>query len=89
MGIESTVYDGVASPAGAVTKSDATNDPNGPFAALWVVTAGNISFQCSDGSSFGTTGAPLAVVAGLLPIRCVRVNNTGTTAVVIGLKAVP
>lgn len=90
MSIAATVFDGVSpTNGGVVTKSDATNDPNGPFAALYCVTAGNISFQDGIGNMFGSTGSPLAVAVGLIPIRCVRVNATGTTAVVVGLKAVP
>lgn len=85
MGIESTVFDGAVPP----TKSDATNDPAGPFAALFVFTAGNLSFIDGQGNPVGSTGSPLAVSAGLIPIRCLRVNNTGTTAVVYGVKAVP
>jgi hypothetical protein len=86
--IAAITYDGAV----AVTKSDTVPDPNGGssgFAGLWIVTAGNISFQDSIGNSVGTTGSPLAVVVGFIPIRCVRVNNTGTTAVAYGLRAVP
>lgn len=77
--------------AGAVpvTKSDGTPDPNGPFAGLFVFTAGNLSFADSKGQPVGTTGAPLAVQYGYIPIRCIRVNATGTTAVVYGLQALP
>ena len=86
--IAAITYDGAL----PVTKSDATDDPNaGPagFAGLWIVTAGNISFVDGMGNNVGTTGAPLAVVVGFIPIRCVRVNSTGTTAVAYGLRAVP
>lgn len=81
--IDATVFAG----AFPVAKSDTANDPNGPFAALFVTTAGNVSFIDSQGNAVGTTGAPIAVAVGLLPIRAVRVNLTGTTAVVLGLKS--
>lgn len=78
-----TLYDS----ATTVTKSDTVNDPNGPFAALYVTAAGNLSF--ADGSGQGPVGgAAFAVTVGMLiPIRCQRVNATGTSATVVGLKA--
>lgn len=81
MGIESSVYDaGVA-----VTQSDNTNDPNGPFAALWVGVAGTIKITGADGVALATTA-----VAGLFPVRTLRVWSTGTAATgIIGLKATP
>lgn len=72
-----------------VAKSDTVNDANGPFAGLWIATAGNISFVDASGNNVGTTGAAIAVSAGFIPIRCLRVNATNTTAVAFGLKAVP
>lgn len=86
--IAAITYDGAI----AVTKSDTVDDPNaGPsgFAGLWIQAAGNISFVDGMGNNVGTTGTPLAVVVGFIPIRCVRVNATGTTAVAFGLRAVP
>lgn len=86
--IAAITYDGAV----AVTKSDTVDDPNaGPagFAGLWIQTAGNISFVDALGNNVGTTAAPLAVVVGFMPIRCVRVNATETTAVAYGLRGVP
>lgn len=81
--IDATVFAGSI----PVTKSDTVNDPNGPFAGLYIATAGNISWIDSQGNASGTTGAPLAVSAGHINVRVVRVNSTGTTAVVLGLKS--
>lgn len=85
--IAASVYDG----AFAVTPSNTVNDANGPFAALWlgtVTTGQTLSFVDASGNTtaatFGTTGSFL------FPVRCIRVNVTGTTVTnVLGLKAIP
>lgn len=68
----------------AVTSSDTTDDPAGPFAGLLVSAAGNIVVYPLNGPSANFT---IAVVAGQevhFPVR--RIGATGTTATVLGLK---
>lgn len=67
-----------------VTKSDATNDPAGPFAALLVTVAGTLKFTTRQ----GTTVALAAVVVGQeIHTPVVRVWSTGTGATVVGYIA--
>ncbi len=68
----------------AVTASDTTADPNGPFYALYVGAAGNITLQTINGETVLLTAVPL----GILKIACSRVWSTGTAAAstLIGLK---
>jgi hypothetical protein len=80
-GIACRTYDD----AFAITPSDTVNDANGPFAGLYVTTAGSLKIQTSSGNVLAMAG----VVLGHLDIRTVRVFATGTSATVIGLKAVP
>lgn len=68
----------------AVTPSDGTNDPAGPFDGFICTVAGNATVL-ADGS---TVAVVMALTAGsFYPIRIKRVNLTGLTATVIGLKA--
>ena len=83
--IAATTYDG----AYAVTKSDTVDDPNGGpagFAGLLVVATGTLSFVDALGNTVAITLVPAFA---LIPVRCVRVNTTGTSATVFGLRAVP
>jgi hypothetical protein len=72
------------SSAKAVTTSDGTNDPAGPFAGLLVTVTGNVVFITPAGDTV-TMSAVAANV--LIPIHCKRVKTTGTTATVLGLLA--
>jgi hypothetical protein len=67
----------------AVTPSDTTADPNGPFGELVVGGAGTLKITTVGGSTVSYT-----VVAGQrLEIRTQRVWSTGTTATnVVGQK---
>ncbi len=74
-------YDAVA-----VTVSDATADPNGPFYSLYVgVAGGAIKLTTLQGNDVTLTAVPL----GVLKVGCTRVWSTGTTTtstLIIGLK---
>jgi hypothetical protein len=69
----------------AVTKSDSTNDPAGPFAGLYVATAGNVKFNDIAGNTITVTSAPV----GVIPIATLRVWSNGTSGTVYGLFALP
>lgn len=58
----------------AVTPSDTVNISR-PVRALWVGTSGNVVVVMPDG-----TTATLVGCQGLVPVQCVRVNSTSTTA---------
>lgn len=66
---------GVGLGGGAITVSDTTDDPNGPFKALWVGVAGNIKVTAIDGSTPTFTNVPV----GFFPFACRFVWSTGTT----------
>ena len=67
----------------AVTASDATADPAGPFRALYVGVTGSIKVTHVD----GTTPTYTNVAVGIIPLAVTRVWSTGTTATgIIGLK---
>lgn len=71
----------------AVTVSDATADPAGPFRALWIGATGNVKVTCIDGTTPTFTNVPV----GILPVACSRVWSTGTGVTtpntnIIGLK---
>ena len=76
-----TYLDGVA-----VTKSDTTNDPAGPFAGFLVTVTGNVSFVTMGGNTIALTSVAANVV---IPIACRRINSTNTSATVVGLYANP
>lgn len=81
-GLSSVALDG-----GAITASDTTNDPNGPFRALWVGASGNVKLTTIGGTAITLIGVPI----GLLPIACRFVWDTGTTVPdkntnIVGLK---
>lgn len=68
----------------AVSASDTVDDPNGPFYALYVGAAGNITLVTLAGSTVLLTAVPV----GKLDVGCRRVLSTGTSAAstIIGLK---
>lgn len=68
--------------AKAITPADATQI--GPFSALWVGVAGDVTVVMRDDD--GTTPVLFKAGVGLLPIAVQGVNATGTTATnIIGL----
>ena len=69
-----------------VAKSDTVNDANGPFTGLFVWNAGTVSFLDEMGNSSGTSDSLTAGT--VIPVKVMRVNATGTSATVLGLKAV-
>jgi hypothetical protein len=67
----------------AVTPSNTVDDPAGPFDGVLVAVAGNVSCVTSSGSTIAVTAAAAGTV---LPVSIVRVNVTGTSATLLGLK---
>lgn len=70
----------------AVTPSNTVNDPAGPFIALLVWNAGTVNCLDASGNSSGTSDSLTAGT--VIPFKVVRVNVTGTTATVLGIKGV-
>lgn len=70
----------------AVTVSDSTADPAGPFAGLLVAVAGTVKFTDNQGNTV-TLGSVLAGTE--LHVATSRVWSTGTSATVYGLRAQP
>lgn len=71
----------------AVTPSDATNDPAGPFAGFFVGGAGAVKVHTVRGRDVVLTGCLAGTV---YEVAITRVWSTGTTATnVLGLVAVP
>ena len=70
----------------AVTPSDATADPAGPFAGLLVGAAGNVKFTDLAGNAVVITSATVGTE---IHVACTRVWSTGTSATVYGLRAAP
>jgi len=70
----------------AAAPSNTVNDPNGPFTALYITVAGTLSFVDGLGNTVTIAGT---IPIGEFPVRCQRVNTTGTSATVFGLKGVP
>lgn len=60
----------------AVTKSDTVNLTRGPCRALYIGVSGDVAVLAPD----GTTATFLSVPIGVLPVKALRVNSTGTTA---------
>lgn len=78
---------GVALDGAAITVHDTTADPLGPFKALWIGAAGNVSLLTVGGTAITLTNVPV----GILPVACSRINSTGTTVTtpntnIVGLK---
>lgn len=80
--ILATTYDAAL----AVTVSDSTADPAGPFAGLLVITAGTVKFTDQQGNT--TTCGSLAAGT-VIPVVVSRVWSTGTAGAVVGLRAEP
>lgn len=85
--IQAITYDGAA----PVTKSDSTDDPAGPFAALWIggSGSGNLKVTMVNGDVVTLTGV---VASGNVPLRIAvnRVWTTGTDVTsIVGLKSMP
>ena len=66
-----------ASLAIAVTPSNSVNFPQGTCRALYVGSGGNISVLLDSGDSVTFANVQTGSV---LPVECLRVNSTGTTA---------
>lgn len=66
-----------ASRFGAVTASNTVNFSMGECRALYIGTGGDVTAVSSDGTAvlFSNTSSGT-----ILPVECVRVNATGTTA---------
>lgn len=60
----------------AVTLSDVTNFPDGECDAIHIGVSGDVVAIRPD----GTAVTILAPLRGMLPIRAIRINATGTTA---------
>lgn len=80
--IQAITYEG----ARAVTKSDTTADPIGPFAGLIVTVTGTLKFTTVLGDTVTLSATTLAQI---IPIAVQRVWSTGTGATVLGLVAAP
>ena len=81
----STIYAGTYSGSAAVTKSDTTADPAGPFAGLLMTAVGTLKVTLIDNSvvTFGTE----TVINKIFPYQVKMVWATGTAATVVGLYA--
>lgn len=68
----------------AITPSNATDEANGPFKAIYVGVAGNIVIVGLDNVAVTFVGA---IAGSILPIVGRRVNSTSTTASsLVGLR---
>jgi hypothetical protein len=67
----------------AVSPSNSVDDPSGPFDAVLVAVAGNVSCLTSSGDTVAVTAAAAGAV---IPVAIVRVNVTGTSATCVGLR---
>lgn len=62
----------------AITPSDSTDFPGGVCRAIWVGADGNfVAVKADDATTVTFNGAKAGTI---VPIRCKRINNTGTTA---------
>jgi hypothetical protein len=70
----------------AVTVSDATDDPNGPFAGLLCLTSGTAKITLYGAGVNGTTFVTVPMTAGqYFQVTTRRVWSTGTTGTYLGL----
>lgn len=68
----------------AVTGSDTVSDPAGPFDGLLVGAAGNATILAEgDSTARAFTGL---TVGTYIPVKIKRINSTGLTATVYGVK---
>lgn len=74
--------------AWAVTPSDATDDPKGPFAAFYVGTTGNVKVHTARGNDVTFKNVPQGTT---IHVAITRVWSTGsgTPADVLGLTVLP
>lgn len=61
----------------AVTPHDSTDDPAGPFRAVYVGSTGNVSVVNMDGTAVSYANCPTGFI---IPQWVKRVNSTGTSA---------
>jgi hypothetical protein len=82
--IQARTYEGAV----AVTASDSTDDPGGPFAALWIGGAGSGGLKVTmiNGDVVSFAGVPVGMM--LLAVKRVWTTGTSVTSV-IGMKAMP
>lgn len=59
-----------------VTPSDSVNLPDGPCRALYIGVTGDVTLVTANGNVVLFKAVPV----GILPVRCMRVNATGTAA---------
>jgi hypothetical protein len=70
----------------AITASDATADPAGPFAGIYTGSGGDIKITTRSGAVV-LKSTPAGVI---MPLWCSRVWSTGTAATnVLGMLALP
>ncbi len=73
---------GPAADAFAVTPSNSTNFTQGTAVGLYVGVTGDVVLVTPAGNAVTFKAAPV----GFLPVACIRVNSTGTTATnIVGL----
>jgi hypothetical protein len=86
--IMAITYEGAATPTLAPTGTDAA----GPFAGLWVLTAGSLTFVTVRGDTVVLSSGQVTQIVvgngGFIPIAT-KLVVTGSTAVVLGLAALP
>lgn len=72
--------------AKAVTVSDGTDDPNGPFAGLYCLTAGTAKLTTYASGANSATAISVPMLAGqYFNVTVRRVWSTGTTGTYLGL----
>lgn len=64
----------------AVTPSNSTNFPGGPAAALFVGVGGDVVVVGVDNNGDVVETFKNVASGTILPVRCLRVNSTSTTA---------
>lgn len=65
-----------AEDAFTVTPSDTANFTSGPARALYIGVSGDVTLITTGGNAVLFKAVPV----GILPVRCTRVNATGTAA---------
>lgn len=84
MGIQDTTYES----AQAVTASDTTDDPNGPFAAFYVGTTGDVKVRDYRGHDTVFKNVPQGTTV-RVAIKRVWSTGTGSPSTVLGLSQIP
>jgi len=70
----------------AVTVSDTTDDPNGPFAGLWCLTSGTARVTLYASAANGSAAVSVPLTAGqYFPVSIRRVWSSGTSGTYLGL----